>query len=437
MGLLEKLRKSAPFEAPALPAINRLASAAERVLSRWPDAVGNPPERDREKLVAEVNHRLAEGDWTETPMSLVTSAARALFDEERRERPTLENLRRFYYDECRASTRMGFIGAMISVYISSYVPGSRHSLELAEALESVQERLRGRWKQLLEHLPEVLDAFVGHAAVARTMLDMDDPWNDLKAIGMRSPHAMGLMDYAHIEYMKGLTPALKEREGMNRLFGWLKPERQEAKLSGAAEAISACLGHWTQSSPPEDDQRYLLENLIGLYGDPRVHRGGAWTGVSEPLMRVILSWLTRENIRFFLDIVSEVEESHMWEPRRKFWLGLHQQGRIEAAWVAFSDRARFEAIKRSKASGSRGTLGFGRQIAGYSRANTSLLILQVGRKIVVEGSHSYKVHIFNASDPRAPTLYNSEYDCERIRLLPNAKTQSHLGYWEGWVLENI
>jgi hypothetical protein len=333
---------------------------------------------------------------------------------------------------------MGFIGAMISVYINSFVPGSRHSVELSEALRSVRERLGGRWKQLLEHLPEVLDAFVGHAAVARNMLEMDDPWNGLKAIGIRSPHATGLMDFAHIEYINALTPELNEREGMNRLFTWLKPEQQEAKLSGASEAISAFLGHWTQLSPPEDDQRYLLENLIGLYGDPRGQRSGAWMGVPEPLMNVALGWLTRENIRFFCDIVSAVEKSHMWEPRRKFWLNLHRQGRIEGACVAFSHRAELEALRRSKASGSRGTLKYGQQIATrYGRGDTSLLILKIGRKIVVEGSHNYKVHIFDASHPKSPTLYKDRYDAERIRLLLHAKAQTHHNRWEGWVLENI
>lgn len=437
MGLLEKLNVRRQFEAPALPATNRLASTTERILSRWPDVVANPPERDREKLVAEINRRLLNDDWSDTPMSLVTSAARALFDAERRERPDLEELRTFYFDECRVSTRIGFLGAMASVYIGSYVPGARHCVELSKSLRAAQSRLGGRWTNLLEQIPKVLDPFDAHEAVAQKMLPMEDPWTELKAIGLRSPHANGLMDHAHLAYINAYAPQLKNRDGMERLFGWLKPERQEAKLTGAAEAISACLGHWTQASPPEDEQRYLLENLIGLYGDPRVQRGGAWTGVPEQLMSVILRWLTRENIRFFLDIVSAVEESHMWEPRRKFWLGLHQQGRIEAAWVAFSDRAAREAWSRSKQSGSRGTFRFGRQTAGGSRSNTSLLILKIGRKIVVEGSHNYRVHIFDSMNQKAPLLYGEFYDCDKIRDVPGAKAKSHLGYWEGWVLENI
>lgn len=53
-------------------------------------------------------------------------------------------------------------------------------------------------------------------------------------------------------------------------------------------------------------------------------------------LAILMRWLTGENIRFFLDVVSAVETSHMWEPRRKFWLSLYNQERIDAAWVAFS-----------------------------------------------------------------------------------------------------
>lgn len=61
----------------------------------------------------------------------------------------------------------------------------------------------------------------------------------------------------------------------------------------------------------------------------------------------------------------------------------------------------------------------------------------MGRKIVIEGSHSYKVHVFDSTNLRAPALYGDNYDCDDIRDIPGAKAKSHLGYWQGWVMENI
>jgi hypothetical protein len=150
-----------------------------------------------------------------------------------------------------------------------------------------------------------------------------------------------------------------------------------------------------------------------------------------------MRWLTGENIRFFLDIVTKSEASHMWQPRREFWLGLHERKRIDAAWVAFSKVAEFHAKRELGSRGGRGLLDFGSQTAGGNRSDTSLLIMKIGEKIVVEGSHSYMVHMFRQSDPRAPTLYQRTYDCERIRLLPGSESKAHQGYWQGWVLERI
>ncbi len=251
------------------------------------------------------------------------------------------------------------------------------------------------------------------------------------------PHAPGLMDYAHLAFVEALRPDLRSRPALDRLFAWLKPARQTPRMTGASEAIAAVLGHWRAVNPPADLLGHITQTLVGNYGDLRVHPGGAWAGVPRDLQDVMLRWLTGENIRFFMDIVSAVEDSHMWAPRRKFWLGLHEMGRIDAAWVAFSRSGAELARRRLAGSSETNKLRYGIQTAGGARAGTSLLILKAGAKIIVEGSHSYKVHIFRQTNPRAPVLYKSSYDCEEIRLTPGAEAKSHTAHWESWVLERI
>ncbi|MDF2372381.1 MAG: EH signature domain-containing protein [Rhizobiaceae bacterium] len=437
MSLAEKINQGNRFEGPALPALNRLISATDRIFSRWPEAVRNPPERDREKIIQEVRDRLEKNNWEGVKLFLVTSAARALFDEDRNEKPDLEKLRQFYFDEIVASTRQGFLNAMFSVYLTTYFSDAEHTKRLARALLERVDRIGSRWQKLIGIVPKILDAGAAHQAVAELMVEMESPWEELKQIGLRSPHAPGLMSMAHFTYVELVQPTLRHRGEMERLIAWLKPEGQEAKMLGASEAITALLEHWTSKSPPAEDQTYLTETLVSLYGDPRVKRGGAWAGVSEQALGVFMRWLTGENIRFFLDVVSAVEDSHMWEPRRKFWLDLHRANRIDAAWVAFSDKGSREARRRMAGSGPGNKLAYGIQTAGGSRLNTSLLLLKVGRKIVVEGSHNYKVHIFDQNNARCPALYQRQYDCEKIRLTNGAKAQPHLGNWEGWVMENV
>jgi len=284
-----------------------------------------------------------------------------------------------------------------------------------------------------------LNAHRAPEAIADLMMQMDDCWNGLKQLGLRTPHAPGVMDHAHLAFVEKLRPMGAKLRSVEKLFDWLKPDGQAARMSGASEAITVVLAPWLNAEPSQQHLTFVTENLIGLYGDPRVQRGGAWAGVPAEHQNVLMRWLTGENIRFFLDIVTKSEASHMWEPRRKFWLGLHEQKRIDAAWVAFSKAADDHAKQELGSRGGKGLLDFGRQVAGGTRSDTSLLIMQIGEKIVVEGSHNYMVHLFRKGEPRAPKLYDRKYDCEAIRKLPNlgARVHDYPGHWRGWVLERI
>ncbi|PJN93367.1 hypothetical protein CNY89_21350, partial [Amaricoccus sp. HAR-UPW-R2A-40] len=168
----------------------------------------------------------------------------------------------------------------------------------------------------------------------------------------------------------------------------------------------ALLSPWKDMSPDHDLKSYLTAKINALYGHPRIGRYKAvWNETSAAAQAIFQRWLTGENIRFFLDVVTTVEKSHMWEPRRKFWLGLHEQDRIREAWVAFHPEA--ERVARRRPVGS--SLSFGKQVAGGSRGDTSLLILEFNDFIVVEGSHNYKVHVFDKHNVKTPKLRQSYY----------------------------
>lgn len=438
MSLQRMLATVPQVQSPALPGLNTLRAAVERVQTRWPDVVADPPERDRERLVTEMMRRLQEEDWEGLTMQLATSAARAAFDPIRRTRPDLAPLRDFYCDETRASTRATFLAAMLSVYIDSYMPGALHTRALAMALKEARLRMGARGMDLVTRIPALLDPVSAPEAIAALMGDMGDVWVGLKAIGLRAPHAPGLMDHAHLAYVGQMQPSLGRRAEMDRLFAWLKPERQPPRTSGAGEAITALLSPWLSGDPSKDDVTHLTQTLVGFYGDPRVNPGGAWASVPQAQRDVILRWLTGENIRFFLDVVSQVDRSTMWKPRRDFWLGLYEQKRIDAAWVAFSERA--AELARRIFLGREGvhTIRYGVQTA-RAGTNTSLLILKSGSKIIVEGSHNYKVHIFPASHQSAPHLYQGVYDCEEIRKIAGSEAKQHDQFlaWQNWVLERI
>ena len=423
------LGKSDPFRASSVPSLDRVSAACRRVHHRWPDVMPTP-QGDRESIVREMLRRVQRDDWETATLASVTRAGRVAFEEGFRERRDLRQLRDFYVREAEASTSQAFLGALMSIYLGSYEPGARHTRNLAAALDYARERLGRRWSGLLQNVQFLLDSRNAARRLGAAMCKMNEPWSGLVRLGFHDPHASGLLYHAHLAYVDGMGPTLRTESGVHRMLGWLVPTGGQARVTGVKEAIEALLSPWKSREPTGGIRDQLIEGLVASYGDPRVRRGGVWPQVHNDCRDVLLKWLTGADIQFFLDVVSEVETSHMWQPRREFWWGLYEREQIDAAWVAFSPNAAQTARRLAESAEKPGHLAYGEQTAGGSRRYTSLLILKIGNCIVVEGSHSYKVHVFRDSDRRAPRLFEKQYDCERIRLAPGHREQAHHVGWQ-------
>ena len=422
---------------PALPGLKRLERATNRVLSRWPDVV-SAPAQDREAIVRDIQRRVSQNDWRGATLAEVVRAARVIFEPEFRSRISLTKVRGFFRRETRVSTNPAFLGAMASIYLATYEPAKGHTKRLAKALDSSKSRLAGRWPDILRTYPDLFAPGRPEISIAKAMIAMPDPWRGLQAKGFKNPHAGGMLRYAHLAFVQHAAPRLMHPDAVEQMLTWLKPGNREALHGGAAPAIEALLAPWIKESPPEDLKERLVEALLACYGDPRVRSAGAWDHVAEGRKNVMLRWLTGANIQFFLDVVTAVEKSHMWEPRREFWWSLYEMGEITAAWVAFSDAAVDKAHSSAIEDNRAFRLTFGKQIVGGGRKDTSLLILRMRSNcIVVEGSHSYKVHIFPPGHAHAPKLFEPEYDCERIRLTPGSVSIAHYSGWEWRVRSEI
>lgn len=435
MSLSELLGRPLLTTSPALPSLQRIEAGVTRILARWPDVAPPPSDRDREALVQEMCERLASTRWVGLTVRRALMGAHAAFDRDRRERSDLEVLREFYLQEIGATDSATYLAGMMAVYLSSYMPNAAHSCALGEALASRQHEIGGRGAILLAAVASLLDPSRAHNALAARMTGMEQPFRDLKALGIAAPHAPGLMDAAHLAFVAALGGRLDDPRTLARLKNWLAPESSAPRQEGAREAIEAILRPWTHRSPPDDLRRDLAEWIVAHYQDPRVQPGGVWAGFDPSLKSVLFRWMTEADMQFFCDVVTATQNSHMWAPRRDHWLRLFRQKRIEAAWVAFcpaaADYARRHLMRSGQATVSR---RFGRQVAAGGRADTSLLIMQIGRKIIVDGCHSYRTHIFDADDSKAPRLYQPDYDCDEImRRSRNAKSHSSIPSWISWI----
>lgn len=421
----------------SLPEFWNLERSVDRVQTRWPDAVCEPDERDRDRLCREMHDRLQRWDWDGVPLMRITSTAVAAFDDIRRNDRELQPLRDFLVRETAATKSAAFRTAMLSVYLGSFDPNAPHTLALSEALQSNRAIEGARARALLSNLPSLLDCQVAHLDVAKLMIGLDAPYEKLKSIGIRSPHAPGLMQHAHLAFVDWMKPELDKMEGAEKLLGWLSPNGCDTLQSGARKALEALLSPWVERTPDKEFQSLLTEAIIDGYGDPRLNSGGVWAGFDLKLKDVMLRWLTQASMEYFCDVVTATQSSHMWAPRRDFWLDLFHQGRIDAAWVALGSAAHRYAIENLLRQGeSNPEMRFGRQ---HDRgSSTSLLIMKFGNRIVVDGCHSYKTHIFVEGEQAAPTLYQRNYNCDRImRSSQRSRSHSSLHTWRAWVEQNI
>jgi hypothetical protein len=141
-------------------------------------------------------------------------------------------------------------------------------------------------------------------------------------------------------------------------------------------------------------------------------------------------------MRFFCDVITETQYHHQWPPRRDFWLRLFDERRIDEAWVAFGDAAREHAKRHYKGTGAFDVdKRFAKQLG--RGGGTSLLIMRIGNKIVVDGCHNYKTHIFGANEPTAPKLYQATYNCEVIMHKSTLSKTHYISTWQPWVERHI
>jgi hypothetical protein len=433
----ELMARLNPLRTRASPPLDEIRRSVDRIMTRWPDAVRTPEDRDRENLALGMLFRVKNWQWDDVTTQRVISAAVAVFDETRRNRPDLAPVRDFYQSEISIREPGAFLDGMVGVYVESFTPTSEHTRHLAKALGQRSDDLGGRHRKLLDALPALFRPDAAHLELAQIMRETEDAYATLKSIGLSSPHTYGLAKNAQESFVQQIAPNLEKSEIRQKLFNWLTPEHGPVLQTGAGLAVEALLSVWQERTPPDALRNELSEAIIAAWNDPRLHTGGIWSGFDPKLKAVLLRWLTHQDMKFFCNMVTATQNSHMWSPRRDFWLELYADKMIDEAWVAFGSDARRYAQQNLVRSGKTDmNRRFGRQLD--RGGSTSLLIMRIGNKIVVDGCHSYKTHIFRADDPKAPKLYQPKYFCDDImRASRNSKPHNSIRNWSQWVLQNV
>lgn len=164
--------------------------------------------------------------------------------------------------------------------------------------------------------------------------------------------------------------------------------------------------------PDTDTVEDYRRILLGLFGDPRLpgHRWQRMPAEAAAFRR----WMTRENLRQFLDVTGTVAK-HMFHYREKFWWAVYETGLIQESWVVFAKKG--AAVARASYGED---LPFATFRRGYDQfqSNHAVLLLRMGDCTIAEWSHDGRVTIWSHQDtPGCPRLYEQSYSAGQLRTM--------------------
>ena len=172
----------------------------------------------------------------------------------------------------------------------------------------------------------------------------------------------------------------------------------------------------------------LCSFFIKHLGDPRLPGGRTrWKKVSEKAHKIFIQWLSKEDIRFFFEVVEKSAKDPNWRYRRKFWEAYLPH--IEKTWVVLGTRA------RDLAKGTEYRFG---KLLGAS-SDQSVFLVKMRGYVFIEWSHSGACRIYRESNfpwefgsesYYASEIYWSDPEYKQIHRLPERyHWQDELAKW--------
>lgn len=403
MSLIDRLARLP--SAPAPPQVpERLVEVAERVRQRFGDRRPVKPEA-LNILISRLAQATRQWDWKQLTDGEMAQVVRAWAGRLVRLPTDVED---FLLRELRCSTRRSLLGALCDGYFAGWVVRDPRTSELARIIQDRASWLPRSWQIAFQATPESLDPTDGAVRFGRWLAAQADPYRAVVARGIVAPYGPGFMTEAHEAWLAALPEPVDETT-IRRMLAWIHPA-SAPRLEGdrAAAVVARLLRPWTARMPAKPLRTLLLNELIGHRGDPRHQNPHFWMQVGEDGKRILLRWLAGQRMEAFLDVVSRSEEKldsgNQWPARRRFWMGLYEEGWIDEAWPSYGTEAQAIADEIARTTGDLAYAAYGRQL---SRKSTSLLIMRVGQRLVVEGSHNFRVHVFRQGSAASVGLYAS------------------------------
>lgn len=374
--------------------------------------------------------------WEDATEGEVSTLMRAAIAGRLNEYPILM---RFLLKEAVVTSLPSLLAAFFEGYLDGWVAESVATKSYAALILRRAADFPEPFRSFLTSCPEILDTADGASRFAERLVKQENAYGWCVMQGLSNPHGHGFSAAMQGVYLSSL-PSMDTFEHVQILMRWMLPNLTEP-LSGDAlpRCLDLLLEPWQLQEPPDQLKRDLVDWMVDNFGDPRTESPKLWGWISPDNLGVLKRWLAGDSIRAFMDVISEVEKRDTWRMRRHFWTTLYEEGTVQEAWVALHPIAEAVALRRETETGDVSYRSFGKQSG--SRTSTSLLIMRAGDKIIVEGSHTYRVHVFDEEFPGRPKLYDPVYLDQDITLSRDDKANTNWhdppGHWRNWVRQRL
>ena len=153
----------------------------------------------------------------------------------------------------------------------------------------------------------------GAAQLAPNLLRLSEVWSHLE-----------LPDYVHsyryfaavAEAYVGLVTAL-DRETVADVVEFFEKHKDDKTIRAVLSKLIEKLGINASENLRQPAQSYILRE----WGDPRITGGAVhWHGASDEARQIFIRWITKEDLRFFFDVVAKACNDQKFAYRKAFWL---------------------------------------------------------------------------------------------------------------------
>lgn len=261
----------------------------------------------------------------------------------------------------------------------SLATGTRHSIE--DALESFLRTYRG-FSKALRTWQECLDHIIGPEAPVRLGKKLADERSDIQpfaaayalhantefwteALAQAAEHIVHSIELAPVSQLEYLTRTLfanseLAKSRMEKLLGkTILSRRCDIDEAARVPIINFALGSME-------------------FGDPRVY-SARWVGLGDKAIDCFISWLSREDIKLFFDLV--IDRASDSQGRKRFWLRWTPQ--LKRSWVLLSGQDQEQVrVKLQHRQDKIPSYGF------LDSPGASAFLLDFGTVVVVEFSQS-------------------------------------------------